>query len=127
AAATPAAPSEKALADLKLEQSSGLGLVHSPALEQLLNESLQRIQTSSGFTDVPARVYLLASPGMNAYTSAAGNIYIPVPMVLDIETQDEMDALLAHEFAHAVFGHNDIDLLKTVQKKATTLYSLANR
>ncbi|MER1939358.1 M48 family metalloprotease [Castellaniella sp. FW104-16D08] len=126
AAASAETPKEM-LEDLKQVQSESLGLVSAPKLEKLLNDELQHIKDSSGFGNHPAKVYLLAAAGMSARTSAAGNIYIPLPSVLDIQTLDEMDALLAHEFAHAALSHNDTDLIKSLQKKATTLYAVANK
>lgn len=113
--------------DVRMMQSTGLGLVYHPELEQLLNAELQRIRDTSGFTQVPGRVYIMASPTMNALTTADGNIYIPMGMLMDIQSMDELDALLAHEFAHTVLAHTDSDLLKVIQKKGTAAYAVVNR
>ena len=122
--AVPETPDGK---DVRMMQSMGLGLVHHTELEQLLNSELQRIRDASGFTNVPGQVYILASPTMNALTTDDGNIYIPMGMLMDIQSMDEVDALLAHEFAHTVLGHTDTDLLKTIQKKGTAAYAVINR
>lgn len=113
--------------DQKLEQSAGLGLIHLPALEDFLNEELDGIKSTIGFPDLPGKVYLLASPSMNAMTSADGNIYIPVGMVVDIDSTDEVLALLAHETAHTLLDHTDTDLLLEIQKKGTAAWAIANQ
>lgn len=113
--------------DVRVMQSTGLGLVYHPQLEQLLNVELQRIRDASGFVKTPGRVYIMASPTMNALTTADGNIYIPMGMLMDIQSMDELDALLAHEFAHTVLAHTDSDLLKDIQKKGTVAFGLVNR
>ncbi|MBC2770181.1 M48 family metallopeptidase [Pusillimonas minor] len=122
-----ASDAEDVQEDVRKMQSMGLGLVYYPELEQLLNDELQRIKSASDFTDVPGRVYILASPTMNALTTDQGNIYIPIGMLMDIQSVDEIDALLAHEFAHTVLSHTDIDILKEIQKKGTAAYALVNR
>jgi Zn-dependent protease with chaperone function len=113
--------------DVRKMQSLGLGLMYYPELEQLLNDELQRIKDTSGFAEVPGRAYILASPTMNALTTDEGNIYIPIGMLMDIQSMDEIDALLAHEFAHTVLSHTDVDILKEIQKKGTAAYALVNR
>jgi len=113
--------------DVRKMQSLGLGLVYHPELEQLLNDELQRIKDASGFAEVPGRVFILASPTMNALTTDEGNIYVPIGMLMDIQSMDEVDALLAHEFAHTVLSHTDTDMLKEIQKKGTAAYAMVNR
>jgi len=113
--------------DVRRMQSLGLGLVYYPELEQLLNDELQRIKATSGFVEVPGRVYILASPTMNALTTDQGNIYVPIGMLMDIQSMDEVDALLAHELAHTVLSHTDVDIVKEIQKKGTAAYGLVNR
>jgi len=113
--------------DVRKLQSTGLGLVYHPELEQLLNEELQRVKEASGFTEVSNRVFILASPTMNALTTARGNIYIPMGMLMDIQSMDELDALLAHELAHTILGHTDVDILKEIQKKGTAAFAVVNR
>ena len=113
--------------DIRKMQSLGLGLVHYPELEQLLNDELLHIKRTSGFAEMPGRVFILASPTMNALTTDQGNIYVPIGMLVDIQSIDEVDALLAHEFAHTVLSHTDADILKEIHKKGTAAYALVNR
>ncbi|CAM4128784.1 M48 family metallopeptidase [Vreelandella rituensis] len=99
-------------------QSNGLGLVEHPALENYLNQHLDKLKSSSNLSDLDGRVYLSAEAGFNARTSADGNIYIPMGMLNDIDNQHELAALLAHELVHALLNHNDADLFVNLQKKA---------
>lgn len=113
--------------DVKQEQSSGLGLLSIPLVEENLNLALNIIKEASGFSAVPGSVYVLASPTMNAMTKADGNIYVPIGMLVDIESRDELMALLSHEFAHVLLNHTDTDLLTNIQKKAVAGYAVIQR
>lgn len=113
--------------DVKQEQSAGLGLVVLPALEAQLNGELQTIKDTIGFPELPGKAYILASPTMNAMAKADGNIYIPIGMVMDIDSTDEMVALLAHELGHVLLNHTDTDLLTEIQKKGSTAWAVANQ
>ncbi len=110
--------------DVKLTQSDGLGLIDLPELEQMLNAQLLDIKQAIGFTSLPGHVYVLASPSMNARVTADGNIYVPVGMIVDIESADEMAALLAHELAHTILNHTDTDIIASIQKKATAAWAM---
>ncbi|MYL24921.1 M48 family metalloprotease [Halomonas alkaliantarctica] len=113
-------------ADRFRTQSSGLGLVEYPALENYLNQHLDKLKTSSNLSGLDGRVYLSAEVGFSAWTSADGNIYIPMGMLNDIDNQHELAALLAHELVHALLNHNDADLFVRLQKKAVYTASLVS-
>ena len=113
--------------DVRQEQSAALGLLALPALESMLNAELQTIKETIGFADLPGKAYILASPTMNAVVKADGNIYIPIGMVIDIDSTDEMMALLGHELAHVLLNHTDTDLLVDIQKKGASGWALVQQ
>ncbi len=121
---TQALNSTGAEADRFRVQSEGLGLVDYPDLEAHINSHLDRLKQGSGITQLEGRAYLSAELGFNARTSADGNIYIPIEMLRDLESDDELAALLAHELAHAILNHTDSDMLVSLQKKIVYISSL---
>lgn len=93
-----------AVEDVQNQQARGFGLVNAPYLETYLNRLYARLKKAAGTPDWPGNVYLLASSSLDAYATAAGNIYISLPWVMSAESEDELLALLAHEFGH-IYQH----------------------
>ena len=90
----------------------------------MLNRDLQSLKDAIGFPQLPGKVYIMASPTMNAMAKADGNIYIPIGMIMDIDSTDEMMALLAHEVSHVLLNHTDTDLLANIQRKGANGWAL---
>ena len=103
--------------DRKRNQSSGLGLINQPVLENYVNDELTKLKKASGFETVTGRVYLFADTAFGARASADGNIYIPYAVIMDLKSSDELAALLAHELSHTIRGHSSSDVFVKVQKK----------
>ena len=105
-------------------------VVQDPApvaeLEVYLNNKLSMIKKSVGMESVPGRVVLTASPSLNAITSADGNIFVGIGFILNLSTEDEIIALLSHEFAHAVFNHTSSDIVAKSQQNLINLTNQAN-
>ncbi|MBF6622147.1 MAG: M48 family metalloprotease [Pseudomonas stutzeri] len=99
-------------------QSLGLGLVSHPEAERYINQQLNRLKQASGIAGLPGQAYLFADTVLGARASPDGNIYIPYVVLRDIDSTDELAALLAHELAHTIRNHNSSDLFVQAQKKA---------
>ena len=113
--------------DRKQQQSRGLGLVANDTFENYANGILDKLKTASGVNNIPGQVYIVAENAWSARTSASGNIYIPIGMLGDIESEDVFAALLAHELAHAIQNHADSDVVVKASKKSVIVASYANR
>lgn len=113
--------------DIADHRAQGLGLVAIPALETYLNGLLVRIKSEARLPDTPGRVYITASAKPEVKASADGNIYFSMGMLRNIECEDEVVALLAHEFAHVALGHHDSDEWGNYQKRIQASYELASR
>ncbi len=91
-------------------RAEGYGLVHMPAMEIFLNGLQQKIRQEAGVPSWPGKVYITADSGLNAYTQSSGNIYLSLGYLQEAESEDELFALLAHEFAHSYLEY---DALRT--------------
>lgn len=111
-------------ADRYRNQSMGLGLVSHPEAERYINQQLERLKQASGISGLPGQAYLFADTVFGGKASPDGNIYIPYAMLQDLESTDELAALLAHELAHTIRNHNSSDLFVQAQKKALVGASL---
>lgn len=96
-------------------RAKGFGLVHMPKMEAFLNGLLQKIRQEAGVPNWPGKVYILANSGLDAYTQRSGNIYISLGYLQAAETEDELFALIAHEFSHSYLEYDALrsSLLKT--------------
>lgn len=120
-------PSSQAIGDegdVANQRAQGLGLVDIPELQAYLNGLLQRIKTTARLSDAPGKVYITAASDAAAYATPDGNIYVSFGMLDAVQAEDEIVALLAHEFAHVALGHHDSDVWGNYQKQIQTGFSL---
>src|SRR5690348_8951679 len=81
--------------DLNNHRADGWGLVSMPEMEQYLNSLLYKIKMATGTTDWPGAVHVTADTSLEASSSAAGNIYIPIGWLRSAESEDEIFAILS--------------------------------
>lgn len=95
--------------DVLNQRARGFGLVNAPELQRYLNGLLTRIKTAAGVPNWPGGVHVLASHALDAYATGAGNIYISLSWLTDMESEDELVALLSHEFAHIYLHYHQLE------------------
>src|SRR5690606_35396354 len=82
----------------------------------------QRIKVAAGVPEWPGKVYILATSDMNATATGAGNIYISLAWLDNAESEDEIVALLSHEFAHIYLHFDKLnDILPAADTSAAVL------
>lgn len=106
------------------QRAQGLGLVDIPDLNVYLNGLLQRIKAKTQLPETPGNVYITAASDSMAQATPDGNIYVSLGMLNVIEAEDEIVALLAHEFAHVALGHHNSDVWGNYQKQIQMGFSL---
>lgn len=111
--------------DVDHARAEGLGLVPSMPLDAYLNDVLARLLAGSPVTAVPARVYLRSSSEWSARSTADANIYVTLGILLRLDSEDEVAALLAHEASHVILGHANSDAVQGVQQRALQLSGMA--
>lgn len=80
-----------------------------PDMQGYLNGLLSRVKSAAGVMAWPGRVYVLASNDLEAYCTAAGNVYVSVGWLNSAESEDEIAALLAHEFGHVYLDYHQLE------------------
>ncbi|MEM5401264.1 M48 family metalloprotease [Paraburkholderia unamae] len=91
--------------DLNDHRADGWGLVSMPELEQYLNALLQKIKVTTGTADWPVTVHITSDTSLNASSTAAGNIYVPLGWIMSAQSEDEIFAILSHEYGHIYLNH----------------------
>ncbi|MDE2599220.1 MAG: M48 family metalloprotease [Rhodocyclaceae bacterium] len=86
--------------DVLNQRAQGYGLASMPELQKYLNDLLIRIKAKASVADWPGEVHILATTALEAYSTDAGNIYVSPSWVSGAQSEDELVALLGHEFGH---------------------------
>ncbi len=95
--------------DVVNQRARGYGLVHAPEAQRYLNGLHARIKAAAMVPNWPGEVHLLAQSSLSAYATAAGNIYISLPWLQSVQSEDELVALLSHEFGHIYLHYHSLE------------------
>ncbi len=95
--------------DVINQRARGFGLVNSPEMKRYLDGLYSRIKTQAGVADWPGGVHILATQALQAYATGAGNIYISLPWLTSVQSEDEIVALLSHEFGHVYLHYHQLE------------------
>lgn len=91
--------------DVNENRALNYGLVSIPVMEDYLNKLYKKAKTLADVPDWPGKVYVSSDTSINAHASAAGNIYINIAVLQSAESEDEIFAVITHEFAHVYLNH----------------------
>lgn len=104
-------------------QRQAIGVVPDPVLDSYLNSILARLQKGLPGEPVPARVYISPDTAFTATSYEDGGIYIPYKVLATLQSEDELAALIGHEYSHVVLNHYSTNWVNTA---ANFTYSAAN-
>jgi Zn-dependent protease with chaperone function len=110
--------------DVLNQRARGFGLVNAPELQAYLNSLYVRIKNQAGVADWPGSVHILASDALQAYATGAGNIYIAMPWLTSVQSEDELVALLSHEFGHIYLHYHELEGAVQTADTATGVLAL---
>jgi beta-barrel assembly-enhancing protease len=113
------------LEDVMNQRSRGMGLIHMPQMEVYLSSLYQRIKVAANVPQWQGRVYVLAASDLAAYVTEAGNAYVSLAWIEQAKSEDELIALISHEFSHVYLHYHRVT--NTVDKFDTgiTIAALA--
>jgi beta-barrel assembly-enhancing protease len=112
--------------DLARQQAGGqsMGFINNQEIESYLNGIRDRLLATSGVTEVPGKVKLMADLSHGAKASADGNIFVPITWLIDAESEDVLAALIAHELSHVLFKHQSTEIVASIQKKLQSSHEM---
>lgn len=109
---------------LSLFSGSGTGVFRQKILEDYLNAVMDRIRENSPAPEVPVYVYVHDSDVPNASAIMDGSIFVSTALLKNLQTEDELAGLLAHEFVHVLNQHGKADWWIDAQKQVIAVQSL---
>ena len=95
--------------DVLNQRARSFGLVNAPEMQRYLNALYSRLKAQAGVPAWPGTVHILANDALNAYATGAGNIYVSLPWLKSVESEDELVALLSHEFGHIYLHYHQLE------------------
>ena len=75
-------------------------------LEGYLNQILKEVLPEKYKENTNFHIYINKSGEPNAFASPAGNIYVNIGLISDVNTEAKLAAVIAHEVAHLVSQHS---------------------
>jgi len=104
-------------------QKKALGVAPDAQIDDYLNGVLARLQRGLPGTPPAARVYATPNTEFSGASYQDGGIYIPYKVLETLESEDELAALIGHEYAHVALGHYATNWINTA---STLAYSAGN-
>ena len=95
--------------DSRNQRARGEGLVAMPDLQGYLNSLYNKVKASANVPDWPGGVFITPTSELDAYSTAAGNIYLSLAWIESAESEDEVVALLSHEFGHIYLNSHALE------------------
>lgn len=80
-------------------------------LQTYVQQVANKLIATAPATDLPIRVQVLDSPGFFAYSFGHGDIVIARGLLIQLQSENQLAAVLAHEIGHIILQHQ----LKSVQ------------
>lgn len=87
-----------------------------PALQAYVNSVLTKLRKSLPGKPIVATVYITPQKDFEAYTLEHGAIFISLGTLLSLENEDELAALMAHEYSHVLLNHHAKDTFELMTR-----------
>lgn len=94
-----------------LLQHRALGVAPNAAIDGYVNGVLAKLQQTLPSAPAAARVYVTPGTEFGAASYRDGGIYLPYRVLNALESEDELAALIAHEYAHVLLQHHQTNWL----------------
>lgn len=98
--------------DVLNQRATVYGLIRAPELEKYLNGLYAIIKRQAGVPEWQGSVYLLGTTRLDAMATAAGNIYLSPSWIQTVGSEDELVAILSHEFGHIYLHYHQLEEAK---------------
>lgn len=94
------------------------GVVPEARIEAKLDEIAAKILAVQPVTDVPIRFVVTGARGLgDASAMHDGVIGMPLAIIADVDSEDELAFVVAHEIAHVILNHHNAEWLASTNEK----------
>ncbi len=81
------------------------GLIRDAEIEATMSRLARPVILAAGLSPGQVNIYMINNPRMNAFVAGGNNIFIHTGLLRRLKTQDQLQAVIAHELGHIVGGH----------------------
>ena len=81
------------------------GIYRAPALQEMIEQTINRLGPASERPELKYRVTILNSPAINAFALPGGSLYVTRGLISLANDTSELASVLSHEMAHVVARH----------------------
>lgn len=81
------------------------GVYRAPALQALMEQTIERLAAASEKPDQKYRITILNSPAINAFALPGGSLYLTRGLISLANDTSELSSVISHEMAHVVARH----------------------
>lgn len=108
-----------------MEAAQDLGFIRHRRAEAYMQRILNKLAAHWPYEAPKVGVFVRAQRSLNA-SATATDILVPIGVIEAVESEDQLAAILAHEYSHILLRHHDqIDQKRALTKGVSTAGSLA--
>ncbi len=124
--AEPPPPPDPIPDGLTLLRIGEYSVASAPAWEAYLDGIGARLLVGSPVTGVPLRTYVTASEDYGAAKAFPdGAVGIPLGLLRQVDSEDELAFVLGHEAGHVILGHHDNDWYQSMNQNMVSAAEMA--
>ncbi len=107
-------------------RSEGFGIAPAREINSYLNEVMARLVAAGPVPNASVRAILTANPSPGVVVTGSGLVLVSAGMLLaeEVENEDQLAAMLAHELAHILYQHQETDIYENITQRATQASNL---
>jgi Zn-dependent protease with chaperone function/Flp pilus assembly protein TadD len=111
--------------NIPAEQVRGAHVVHSPVMKDYLASILDNILAQWDGTSVNIQIQVVHTQNFAPYADAYGMISIPIGALSNVESEDELALLIAHEASHILMRHHERQTVVDENKAGVEMFAKA--
>lgn len=86
-------------------QAQARGLIRDSEIERTLRMMSEPILQAAGLTPSSVEIYILNNRALNAFVTGGRRIFLNTGLIIELETPEELQGVIAHEAGHIAGGH----------------------
>lgn len=86
-------------------QAQQIRIIRDAEVERLIRDLMRPLLDAAGVAQRNPRVFIVQDRRFNAFVVESGDLFINYGTLLDVETPNALQAILAHEISHLAGGH----------------------
>jgi predicted Zn-dependent protease len=87
------------------QAEGAISIVRDTEIEEILHREADPIFVAAGLDPKQVKVHLIGDKELNAFSTAGLNLYLNTGLILETQSPDQLEGVMAHETGHIAGGH----------------------